>query len=559
LGPSKRKDEDEFDEDKIDEGYDYMLKKGPRHNEGLVQSIWITKSVHKNSGTPISGWREGMVKEALRNLAGEGSFAKTYTSFWMTMADFEMHLVDLAARLLKNRKMKGNWILGKAGVGKSPFIKALMMCMSRQGKVDRMGDVDDAMNGQYRLTSEMDFFRGRPGEVDTPDIFDDGDSSSQGPKVLKAFGDISSEEAVAIARWTGCRWAKGQPRALLDNKVDLTAEVVRPGPKQQHETIPHIKFMELIHPAFHKDMVVADKEAVLKRNNFIVQTEDWLYIRWASADKVEVHRFLLPEKHTWIRTTSEPRYSHVLANKPEEPQGYQAALLWERTWANHVLRNGPHPGPQPIDPWHTDTSIPVDVGSVDDMFQQENPLRTYVKNSRDPQSHDGRRMRRQGAASSSGAEVAQPAQEPSVNIPRRLDAARDSLIGLKRARTSSSMEEACPPASQDPFPNGFLCDHPELEEEEKHIPARSVGEELDQLWVLHEKGVLDRAEFNDLKASVLVDYKARVKRDAGEAGGESSSSSAVKTESVVKRECGFAPEVVKAVFPGTVDLLSDDE
>ena len=118
-----------------------------------------------------------MVDKALSQLASQSSFASTHTDFWLTMADFEMYMVDIAAKLLAVRKYKGNWFLGKPGIGKSPFAKALMMCMSRVAKVELHGDVEESMKGQYRLSSEMDFFRGRPGTVDVPDIFDDGDSS----------------------------------------------------------------------------------------------------------------------------------------------------------------------------------------------------------------------------------------------------------------------------------------------------------------------------------------------------------------------------------------------
>eukprot|EP00959_Pyramimonas_sp_CCMP1952_P249930 5224740-Pyramimonas_sp.AAC.1 len=79
------------------------------------------------------------------------------------MAGYEMYMVDLGARLMASRKLKGNWFLGKAGIGKSPYIKSLMMCFSRQARIDAMGRTEEALSGSYRVCSEMDFFRGRPG------------------------------------------------------------------------------------------------------------------------------------------------------------------------------------------------------------------------------------------------------------------------------------------------------------------------------------------------------------------------------------------------------------
>ena len=91
-----------------------------------------------------------MEKEA-RQLAQADAFATTQTSFGMTMADYEMHMVDLGARLVKSRKLKGNWFLDKAGIGKSPCIKSLMMCFSRQARIDATGRAEEALNGSCRV------------------------------------------------------------------------------------------------------------------------------------------------------------------------------------------------------------------------------------------------------------------------------------------------------------------------------------------------------------------------------------------------------------------------
>ena len=199
---------EEYDDEAIDAGFEFILKAAPRHNEDLKQLIWSTKVTNNNSGSPVAGWSIKLVEKACHQLCTQQAFAATHSQLWLTIADFEEHIVDLAAILIKQRKHKGIWLLGKAGIGKSPFAKAFAMCVSRVARQD-VSDESSAVapDGQYRLSSEMDFFRGRPGSHDIPDIFDDGDSSSQKPKVLKAFGDISSEEAVSIARWTGCRWA----------------------------------------------------------------------------------------------------------------------------------------------------------------------------------------------------------------------------------------------------------------------------------------------------------------------------------------------------------------
>ena len=60
-----------------------------------------------------------MVEKALRQLTSQQAFATTDLKLWLTMADFERYVVDLAATLLKQRKLKGCWFLREAGIRKS--------------------------------------------------------------------------------------------------------------------------------------------------------------------------------------------------------------------------------------------------------------------------------------------------------------------------------------------------------------------------------------------------------------------------------------------------------
>ena len=55
------------------------------------------------------------------------------------------------------------------------------------------------------------------------------------------------------------------------------------------QTIDHAKYMQLIEPAFPDKMTHADK-----RNNIVVQSEDYIYIRWVTAETQDVPRFPLP-------------------------------------------------------------------------------------------------------------------------------------------------------------------------------------------------------------------------------------------------------------------------
>ena len=202
-------------------------------------------------------------------------------------------------------------------LGKTPLAMALLMSLSR--------DSNDPDGPYFRVSSEMDFFRGEAGIFGRGDMFDDGDISAQAIKVLKAFLDVALLEAATWARWGGCRWAKGQPRLVLDNKLNLDAEVDGDGTQ-----ITHVQFLELIDPMFTKhNCTTADKEAVLKRANFVVQTKDWFLVREASADRVAVNRTRLAGKRDWIKASSKPKYNRFQEQDYTLPADWEDCLAWE--------------------------------------------------------------------------------------------------------------------------------------------------------------------------------------------------------------------------------------
>jgi len=61
----------------------------------------------------------------------------------------------------------------------------------------------------FRQACEFDFFRGQPGSIFRPDIFDDGTLSGQQFKKLKAFTDVGNVESMSKERWGAAKWMKG--------------------------------------------------------------------------------------------------------------------------------------------------------------------------------------------------------------------------------------------------------------------------------------------------------------------------------------------------------------
>ena len=55
--------------------------------------------------------------------------------------------------------------------------------------------------------------------------------------------------------------------------------------------------MNIINPMFPAGSLPSDKEAVLKRSTFMVQTESWFYGRVATEEKISVHRARFERKH----------------------------------------------------------------------------------------------------------------------------------------------------------------------------------------------------------------------------------------------------------------------
>jgi hypothetical protein len=264
----------------VQDGFAFIINEGPRSAVNLQQLIWTTIQI-KDEASPVYTWPPKLVEKALHQMSAQGSLATTYTAWFLTMADFDQSIVDVAVDLHASRNLKSTWWLGVPGVGKTPFAKTL----ATSGLATR----------QYRTSSELDFFRGEQGDVLRPDIFDDGDSSAQNTKSMKAFSDVSLQEAAVWARWGGCRWPKGCFRQALDNKVDLTKEI------DDHSlSITHENFMGLVSPAFHKDANQSDREAILKKANFVVCANKWLYVRLATENHVMVRRKAIGAKKDWL-------------------------------------------------------------------------------------------------------------------------------------------------------------------------------------------------------------------------------------------------------------------
>ena len=91
-----------------------------------------------------------------------------------------------------------------------------------------------------------------------------------------------------------------------------------------------------------------------------------------------------------------------------------------------------------------------------------------------------------------------------------------------------------------------------------YVRQRTVTVELADLAKLHDDGVLDDAEWRDLKATIIFEYKKSVNMGATD---ETKQEPAKSEKDVVKKEYGewaYTNNIMKALFPSTV-VIDDEE
>ena len=155
--------------------------------------------------------------------------------------------------------------------------------------VDRDGG--EGTSPSYRCGNHLDFFRGTPGVVAQPCIYDDGDTPSDKPSWLKIFLDPSEEEASFWARWGACRFEKNQARMVCSNVYDAAEELAR---DDKTLDLKSDAFVRMIRPLFNPTATAEDVNAILKRSSVTVFGRNHIYVRQTSADpeqKVAVHAY----------------------------------------------------------------------------------------------------------------------------------------------------------------------------------------------------------------------------------------------------------------------------
>eukprot|EP00971_Amphidinium_carterae_P122536 2426145-Amphidinium_carterae.1 len=100
---------------------------------------------------------------------------------------------------------------------------------------------------------------------------------------MKAFADVSAEDAKCMARYTARSFQRHQPRFICSNAFDGSIE-----PHLTGGTLDLPKFMELLSPCFPPNSNVEDVKAVLKRSNVVIFGNHQVLLRVADSKGLDL-------------------------------------------------------------------------------------------------------------------------------------------------------------------------------------------------------------------------------------------------------------------------------
>ncbi|CAK0898923.1 unnamed protein product, partial [Prorocentrum cordatum] len=199
----------EKSDEEINAGFDYITNEAPKSTVGLQQVRWQT--IAMRAGMPIHGWPIGLVEKSQRSLAAEGALANKEFGNNVTLCDdhFNLRVLEAMTELINGNGSLA--LIGGPNVGMTPLGRAHLMAMCRRNA--RANGLDPA-RCSIRVTPEIDFMRGKPGDIMMGGVVDDGCSNLLPPKIAKALLDAGQYE--------GMCWARS--RCMADQTHDPNAE-----------------------------------------------------------------------------------------------------------------------------------------------------------------------------------------------------------------------------------------------------------------------------------------------------------------------------------------------
>ncbi|CAK0851918.1 unnamed protein product, partial [Prorocentrum cordatum] len=252
----------------------------PRTNWDGEQLLWVEQE-YCDPASPLANVRKEFVNKALQILKDRDHFAAKETHYPLLKGDIRNEYQPVIDRI--PRALLGNTVvfIGEAKFGKTPLMHILAMAMARY----HADCVNEKRGRVARKRHEMLLqIPPKAGETWVPCVFDDGDLSDQRPRVLKAFFDPTQVESNVYVRWGAAKFKRNQARFGGDNEYDAESEPSQTdwhfasrSPEKEKRTTAYL--VEMIKPAFPKNLSFSNVGAMLKRSNICLNTKYNLYVR----------------------------------------------------------------------------------------------------------------------------------------------------------------------------------------------------------------------------------------------------------------------------------------
>ena len=226
--------------------------------------------------------------------------------------------------------------IGPGSQGKTPLACAASMAMSNN--LIKMHGL--AAEPCFKVGSHLDFFRGDPARLHVPAILDDADLRAESMASLKAFMDVSAEDAKVMVRYTTSSFAKHQPRLLCTNTFENAEEpdVFMDPSSTSDVTIDHDTFMRMIRVAFNNQAYDEDIAALLKRCTMVIFGARHVYLRLPSPDKVHAKVISYPLSGRDL-LTQECKERFGMYKSGQSIQAPATDLAWSTTFVQKCIRN----------------------------------------------------------------------------------------------------------------------------------------------------------------------------------------------------------------------------
>eukprot|EP00971_Amphidinium_carterae_P009070 179181-Amphidinium_carterae.1 len=261
----------------IDQGLLYLNERGPTSASEILP---FALREHVSSDSPLSGWQMSWIKEACRDRMENNFKARMIKDFPLTIHDLSPWCIEhLVAPVLHFVTSNSIVWAGEPGVGKTPVANAVANVVSQWHK-----NLDEVPTGpSFKTASDLDMYRGEIGSRCCPYIYDDGATDHDSVPRLKAFMDVSAEDAGVTTRYSGARLESNQLRQICSNSYDPDAA---PPTYDVTTEMSHDSFLNIIKNVFPKNISKVDLMACLKRCACIVICTSSAVVRLPEADKV---------------------------------------------------------------------------------------------------------------------------------------------------------------------------------------------------------------------------------------------------------------------------------